>query len=149
MNAAILGQPALGDIQTRHDLHARNHRRVHLEGRAKLLEESSIDSIANPQLMIARLDVNIAGALFHRIVNAVVHQLDHRRIAGGLLEIVDVQRLRLDEAELLEIHLVDDVVDDENAFGGQIRLKRGANVVDRRGDDLALIATDPLDLFQQ
>ena len=65
-------------------------RRLHLVRRAEFFDQSAIDAIAHAQHVVAGLDVNIAGAVFHGVVDAVVDELDDRRIAGGLLEVGDV-----------------------------------------------------------
>ena len=46
-------------------------------------------------------------------------------------------------------HVVDDVVDDEDVFAGQIGLERRADVAGRGGDDLHRVAAEPLDLLEQ
>ena len=55
-------------------------------------DQSAVDAIANPQHILARLDMNIAGAFLHGIIDAVVDQLDDRRVARGLLQVGDILR---------------------------------------------------------
>ena len=53
------------------------------------------------------------------------------------------------ERELLGLHLLDDVVDDEDVVVGQVGLERGLDVAAGGGDDLHLVAAEALDLLEQ
>ena len=67
LDAAILRQPAFGDIQFRHQLHARNQRRFHFLGWRILFIQHSVDAVPDAKYLVERLNVNIAGPLFHRL----------------------------------------------------------------------------------
>ena len=73
-------------------------RRVHLVRRAQLLDQPAVDAVADAQRVVARLDVDVAGAFLDGVVDEVVDQLDDRRVAGRLLEVGDVLDLLLDRA---------------------------------------------------
>jgi hypothetical protein len=58
--------------------------------------EVAVDADAHPQAVALRLDVDVAGARAHRLVDQVVDQLDHRVVADQASQPFRVDRLAVD-----------------------------------------------------
>ncbi len=86
-DAAVLGQPLLGDVQPRHDLHARDDRGHELPRRLARLVEHAVDPVADLHLLLARLDVDVAGPLLDRVEHQRVDPADDRRLVGDLQDV--------------------------------------------------------------
>jgi hypothetical protein len=92
-----LRKALFGDVQLRHDLDPRSNRIAELHGRAHDVVENPVDAVANPELLLVRLDVNIAGALLNRR-----HQHDVDQANDRCLLSLFRQRLGADFLELVE-----------------------------------------------
>jgi hypothetical protein len=126
LDPAVLGEAALRDVQLAHDLHAARERVLELERRPHHLVQHPVDPVADPELLLVGLDVDVAGRPLHRVGEDQVHELDDGRVLGGLLELLDVDVLA--RVHQLEVHLVEIA---------HHRLQRGGLVVilvDRRAD---------------
>ena len=97
LDAAVLRQPLLRDVQLGHDLDARGDRIAELHRRLHDVVENAVDAVADAQFLLVRLDVDVARALLDRRHQDHVHQLDDRRFLALLGE-----RLGADLFELLE-----------------------------------------------
>ena len=97
LDAAVLRQPLLGDVQLGHDLDARGDRVAELHRRLHDVVENAVDAVADAQLLLVGLDVDVARALLNRRHQDDVDQLDDRRFLALLGE-----RLGADLFELLE-----------------------------------------------
>ena len=97
LDAAVLRQPLLGDVELRHDLDARRDRVAELHRRAHDVVENPVDAVADAQLLLVRLDVDVARALLDRRHQHDVDQPDDRRFLALL-----GQRLGADLLQLLE-----------------------------------------------
>src|SRR6478672_124685 len=80
LNSAILRKTPLGDVHVRHHFQPRNDGRLQ---QAQLrwhrdFVQDSIDPIANTQIVLQRLDVNIGGALDNRFTDDLVDEFDDR-----------------------------------------------------------------------
>jgi len=95
--AAVLGQPAFGDVQAGHDLDAAGDGGQHLERRAELFIQRPVHAVADTKGVVVRLDVDIGCAFLDGIEDEVVHQFDDRGAFGGGLQVGDVLDLLLDE----------------------------------------------------
>ena len=91
--AAVLGQPPLGDVQPRDDLEPRHHRQVQRARDLQEVEEEPVDAIADARSILVRLDVDVGGVVARGPAEHVVDDLDHRRIVGLGAELLDVHRL--------------------------------------------------------
>jgi hypothetical protein len=80
LEAAVLRHAALGDVELAEDLDAAGERRLELDGRLHHLEQRTVDAVAHPQLVLERLDVDVARAPSHRLGEDAVDELDDRRI---------------------------------------------------------------------
>ena len=90
LDAAVLRQAAFGDIQRRHQLHARNDRGLQFARRRVLIHQHAVDAVANAEFFFERLDVNIAGALFDGLRDHRVHQADDGRLARHVAKVFQI-----------------------------------------------------------
>ena len=81
-DAAVHGQALLRDVQVRHDLDARNDRGLHaLELRWEIdLVEEAVDAVADAQLGLHRLEMDVGRALLVGLRDDLVHEADDRRL---------------------------------------------------------------------
>ncbi len=84
-------QAALGDVQLSHQLHARNDGGFHFPRWRLLIEQHAVHTVTNAEFLLERLDVNVAGALFHRLRDHRIHQADHRRLARHIAKLLQVR----------------------------------------------------------
>ena len=149
VDAAVLGQPTLADVQRRHDLDARCHCRCDVAGQFQRLVKRSIDAEPDTDLPFRRLDVDVAGPLLDRRVDDVIDQPNDRTLTGQFIDADDVVDRLFDQLDGIPLHIVDDVVDDEDLRVGQVGLQRAADVA-RRGDcQLNFTVGDSLQSIQQ
>ncbi len=92
LDAAVLRQPALGDVELGHQLHARNHGGLQLARRRVLIVEHAIHAIADAKFLFERLQVDVAGALFNRRRDDRVHQADDGRFARHVAQVLQIFR---------------------------------------------------------
>ncbi len=103
LDPPVLGDAPLGDVEVRQDLDAGGERRLHLHRRLHDLLERAVDPVADPDLLLVRLDVDVADALHHGVGEEPVDELDDRRRIHLLLQRrdVDVFVLLLHELEVV------------------------------------------------
>ena len=89
-DAAVLRQALLGDVEAGHDLDAREDRVDVVAVGALDLQQVAVDAVADDQVFLARLDVDIRGALLDRLEHQRVDPADDRRLVG---EVEDVGEL--------------------------------------------------------
>jgi len=119
LQAAVLRHPPLGDVELGEDLDARGEGRLHPERGLHHLEQRAVDPVADPQLELEGLDVDVARPPADGVGQEAVDELDDRRVVdlrlGGrlvfqLLDDLDVLALPLhvlqDFLELLVAALV-------------------------------------------
>ena len=70
LDAAVLRQAALGDIQLGHQLQARDDGGLQLARRRLLVEQHAVDAVADAEFLLERLDVDVAGALLDRLARS-------------------------------------------------------------------------------
>jgi len=90
LDAAVLGQAALGDVQLGHHLDARRDGVLQPQWRLHDLVQHAVDAEADAEHLLVRLHVDVAGALADGVGEERVHQLDDRRLLGGLLQLLEV-----------------------------------------------------------
>ena len=79
LDATVLRDPALGDVEVREDLDARRERRLHLHRRLHDLLQRAVDPVAHPDFLLVRLDVDIGHALLDGVREQAVDELHDRR----------------------------------------------------------------------
>ena len=82
LDAAVLRQPPLGDVERRHDLDARGDGVLELERRLHDLFEHAVDAVADAEHLLVRLEMDVAGAPLHGAGEDGVDQPDDRRVLG-------------------------------------------------------------------
>jgi hypothetical protein len=63
---------------------------LELDGRAHLLDEHAVDAVADAELLLVRLDVDVAAPFLMALSRIALHEADDGRVLGGLLELEDV-----------------------------------------------------------
>jgi hypothetical protein len=86
-DAPVLRQALLGDVEPRHDLHARHDAGQHALRRRAHLVERAVDAVAHHHLARVGLDVNVAGALLHGLDEERVHPADDLRVLVALEDV--------------------------------------------------------------
>src|SRR4030095_10343590 len=85
LDAAVLGEAFLGDIEMAQNLDAGNDRRLeafHLRRHGNLLQ-NTVDAIADAQFVFKRFEVNVRGAQIDGVAQDLVDEADDRRVLGG------------------------------------------------------------------
>ena len=85
VEASVLGHAALGDVQAGHDLHAAGDRGLQLARHGQYVAQQAVDAHAYGEFRLARLHVDVAGALGDGALDDGVHQADGRGLVGALL----------------------------------------------------------------
>ena len=82
LDATVLGQTPLRDVEVAHDLEAADDRVLQLDGRLHDLVEHAVDAVADPHGLLVGLDVDVGGILPDGVEQDEVHKLDDRRVAA-------------------------------------------------------------------
>ena len=99
--AAVLRQPALGDVQAGHDLEPADDRGHRAARDGHDVAQHAVDPVADPQRLALRLDVDVAGPGAHGVGEDQADQPDGRRVVGaravvllrrGHVDVVEVGR---------------------------------------------------------
>src|ERR1019366_4580112 len=97
-HAAVLGKPALGDVEVAHDFQARGQCELHLLGRRRGVNQHAVNAVAQTHHLFKRFQVDVTRPVFDGLQNDEVGQLyDRRFLAGG--------------GELVEVHFLDGFLD--------------------------------------
>ncbi|MNM87217.1 hypothetical protein D3C81_993920 [compost metagenome] len=91
VEAAVLRQALLGDVQAGHDLQAHDQRRGDAGFLDQLLVEHAVDALAQAQDLLVRLDVDVRGLHLHRILEQHLQQAHHRGVAVVQAEAAEVE----------------------------------------------------------
>ena len=88
LDAAVLRQPPLGNVQPRHDLQTADDRGLEAVDlrRHRLGVQHAVDAIADPQARLLRFNVHVAGPQLDRLQQDLVDQPHHRGFLGHLRE---------------------------------------------------------------
>ena len=92
-DTAILRDAALGDVEVRENLDTRDDGGGHLHIRRLHSIEGAIDAVANLEVVLEGLDMDIGRAVYDALVEDEVHEADDRRRVGGALHRSDVVRV--------------------------------------------------------
>ena len=113
LDAAVLGQPPLGDVQLGHDLDPGGDGGLEAGRRLHDLVQDAVDAVADPEGLLVRLDVDVRGPLLDGVGEDQVHQLDDRGILGRLPQLGDVDVVvPLPEGlDVLVVEVLHDVLD--------------------------------------
>ena len=104
LDASVLRQSPLGDVQVCHDLQARDERGLNPLGRRHDLVQDAVDPVPDPQSSVPRIDVDVRGAPPQPVEEDRVHQPDDRHLVGQRPQRVEVdlavRLLPLDDLDL-------------------------------------------------
>ncbi len=110
LDAAVLRQAALGDVELAHDLDAGCYGVFQLQRRFHHLVEHAVDAVAHPEELLVRLDMDIGRLLLDGVGENKVDQLDDRGVLGGALQRADIDLLFLpDDLQVLHLEVAHDV----------------------------------------
>src|SRR5205823_11990395 len=85
-HASVLRNAALGDVEVGHDLQAGDQPRLDVLRRPHHLVEHAVDAVADPDVDLGGLDVDVGGPVGNRLADQEVDELDDRRVLGDLLD---------------------------------------------------------------
>ena len=86
-DAAVLRDPALGDVEVGEDLDARGDGRDGADRDGRGLLEHAVDAVADPHLVLLGLEVDVGGAALDGLLDHPVHELDDRRVLAADAEV--------------------------------------------------------------
>ena len=135
-DAAVLRQPALGDVEVGHDLDPRDHRRREPARRRLDLVQHAVDPVADREPVLERLDVDVRRPRVERVGDDERDQPDHRRLGGEVLQLLDVGV----EGELVALLDVADDLADRRAPGAVEALERRVELGRNRDQRLHVAA---------
>ena len=88
LDAAVLRQAALGDVEIRHDLDARDDRQRQVPGRRGHLVERAVHAVADLEFVLERLEMDVAGPVLDGLVEDQIHVADDGRGVGLGLDVL-------------------------------------------------------------
>ena len=89
LDAPVLRQPPLGDVEVRQQLDARTDRGAVLEPDRLAGMDHAVDPVAHMQPVFERFEVDVRRAQVGDAADDRVDQPDHRRLAGQVLQVLD------------------------------------------------------------
>ena len=113
LDAAVLGEPALGDVELSHDLDARGDSRLQPKRGLHHVVEHAVHPVADTEGFLVRLDMDIRRPFLDGVGQDQVHQFDDRGVLGGLAQFggVDVVVLFPQRLDVLVVESLHDVLD--------------------------------------
>jgi hypothetical protein len=142
-----LREAALGDVERAHDFEAAGDGVLELDRRLHLLHQHAVDAVADAELLLVGLDVDVARALLDRVEEDGVDEADDRRALGLLLQLHEVDVVTIDgEIDLFLGELREHVVVVRGAAGVVGALDRGDDPGLRGHDRLDVEAREELDV---
>src|SRR6185369_5803296 len=105
-DAAVLRQAFFGDVETGHDLDARDQRILDDFGGRKLFVEDAVDAEADQQIPFVRFDMDVADPLLDRFRENRVEQADNRSLIGQIQQILGVVQFGGNRGEIFPLQLL-------------------------------------------
>ena len=90
LDAAVLRETALGDVELGHQLEARDDGGLHFARGHVLVEQDAVDAEADAEFLFERLDVDVAGALLDGGGDHGVDEANDRRFAGHVAQVFEI-----------------------------------------------------------
>ena len=108
LDAPVLRQALLGDIQTRHNLHARDDRRLVLFQKRRHRDrlQHAVDAVSDAEGVLFGLQVNVGRAEAMGFDDDLVHEPDDRSVARVLVDGVRVGVVQRERFILTRAHLL-------------------------------------------
>ncbi len=88
-HAPVLGDAPLGDVEVRHDLHARDDPGRHAARHRGDVLQDTVDAKAHAHLLAIGREVDVGGVQLDGLADELVDELDDRRVVGGLAQVDD------------------------------------------------------------
>ena len=82
-DSSVLRNTALGDVETGHDLDARYDRGSHRNVRRLHRVQRSVHTVADLEILLERLDVDVGSAIHDTLIENQVHELDDGVVVRG------------------------------------------------------------------
>ena len=136
-DAPVLGDPALGDVDVRHDLQAADEAGLDVLRRAHDLRQHAVDPVTDANVALHRLDVDVRGPVGDRLADEEVHHLDDRALLDRRRRPLHLGQVVLDRDRGLRRHRLHGLVEAAVLADG------GVDVARRRDDRLHLAAGQP------
>ena len=164
--AAVLRQPALGDVEVRQDLDARDDARGLAAGDARGRGHDPVDAVAHLQVAVVGIEVHVGRALLDRLRDERAHELRGRPVVGGRLQrrrrlellglglgVLGVDELLLELAEAQQQHLEvvardDDRLDAQVGQHRQVVEREDVRRIRHRDDQRLVVAEADRDRLQ-
>ena len=86
-DAAVLRQALFGDVELGHDLQPADQRRMQRAVGLHHLAQAAVDAEAHRAAALVGLDVDVAGAVLHRLRQQRVEHADDRRVVAGFEQV--------------------------------------------------------------
>ena len=146
LDATVLGQTTLGNIQLGHDLDTGGDGIFQLEGRFHDLIQDAVNAVTHPEHLLVRLDMDIAGFFPDGILQDGIDHLDNRCVFSGPLQRADIDVILItDDLQVFQVHVAHDIGQRGRLV---IMLVDGALDVTLGGDHhLDIVAGHELDIF--
>ena len=97
----VLGEAPFGDVHPGHNLEAGQDRRLQALGGRLRVKEHAVLAVAHPELVLKRLQVNVAGPDLDGPGNQQVHQLNDGRLPGHVTQVADLGGFLVGDLDLL------------------------------------------------
>ncbi len=117
LDAAVLREAPLGDVEVGHDLDARGDGEREVLWRGDHLVEHAVDAVADLELVLERLEVDVGGLVLDGLQQHEVQQPPHGRRVGHLLDALEVDGAGVDgvdvdsRAAARAVELLEDALD--------------------------------------
>ena len=148
LDAAVLRQPPLGDVQLGHDLEPRDDRVAQLHRRLHHFVEHAVDAVADAELLLVGLDVDVRRVALDGVGEDQVHELDDRGVLGFARQLADVDVVFvLDQLEIFDVEVRHHVGEGRRLV--VVLVDRGLDRDFRRDDDLDVVAGEELDVVDR
>src|SRR6266849_1716920 len=89
-DAAVLRQAALGDVELRHDLDARDDGGAQPGRRRRALTQEAVDPVANDEAVVEGFDMDVGRTAFDAARDQEIDETDDRGLARQVAQTVDV-----------------------------------------------------------
>ncbi len=104
LDAAVLREALLGDVELGHDLDARDQRRLDAPRQVQQVVEHAVDPVADLQRVGIGLDVDVARAVLDGLGEDQVDELDDGRVARFVQQVGRLLDLGDDAVGRLAVH---------------------------------------------
>ena len=148
LDAAVLRQPAFGDIHVRHHFHARDDGQREMARRRRHFVKRAIHAITNFEFALEWLEMNVARAILDRLEHDQIDEPNDRR---GVRLGFDVGRAFVVAAQRHQLARVAELFQDilhTGGFGPVIAFDPVLDLLRRRNNDVDVFAERKAQIFR-